>query len=205
MPLYAQIKHRRDTQANWESENPRIEDGEIIVVKTDSDGSRLKIGSGENYNDSPFLDNNLSNRVDALENYVSIEEGGIKTFNNSIITSGVFSRVEYIKQGDWEIDLNKASCFVLDNMALGLAGWSFEGKIKGFPKTESEDQLGACFTLIITNGGNKNVYWGSSIKWANNEPPTLTDMGYDVLTFITMDGGTTWYGTPSIINAGREG
>jgi hypothetical protein len=29
----------------------------------------------------------------------------------------------------------------------------------------------------------------------------LTSSGVDILTFLTVDGGTTWYGTPSIINA----
>jgi hypothetical protein len=31
--------------------------------------------------------------------------------------------------------------------------------------------------------------------------PELTASGVDILTFITVNGGTTWYGTPSIINA----
>lgn len=68
--------------------------------------------------------------------------------------------------------------------------------ISGVPASKS-----ACFTLVLTNGGSKTITWPSSVKWANDEVPKLTSSGVDILTFLTVDGGTTWYGTPSIINA----
>lgn len=193
MPLFAKIKHRRDTEANWKTENPIIEDGELVVVKTDTNETRLKVGTGKNYNDSPFLDNNILDRVSAIESYIGTEEGGDKTFNNSIITSGVFSNVVYLEKNAL-IDLRKGSCFIMDNLKLGEVGFKF--KITGVPEYK-----GACFTLIITGGGDATVYYPDNTMWANNEPPKLTSMGFDVLTFITMDGGDTWYGSPSIINA----
>lgn len=57
------------------------------------------------------------------------------------------------------------------------------------------------FSLILTNGGSKTVTWPSSVKWANDEVPELTTSGVDVITFMTNNGGTTWYGTSSILNA----
>jgi len=48
-------------------------------------------------------------------------------------------------------------------------------------------------TLKLTNGGT-NITWPTSVDWAGGTAPTLTTTGVDILTFITDDGGTTWYG-----------
>jgi hypothetical protein len=53
----------------------------------------------------------------------------------------------------------------------------------------------ACsFTLILTNGGSQTVNWPGAVKWAGATEPTLTAAGVDILTFVTVDAGTTWYG-----------
>lgn len=59
----------------------------------------------------------------------------------------------------------------------------------------------ATFNLIITNGGAATVTWPTSVKWASGTAPTLTESGVDVLTFLTPDGGVTWYGTVAITAA----
>lgn len=53
---------------------------------------------------------------------------------------------------------------------------------------------GGSFTLILTNGGSQTVNWPGSVDWAAGTAPTLTSSGVDVLTFMTVDAGTTWYG-----------
>jgi len=50
------------------------------------------------------------------------------------------------------------------------------------------------FTLILTNGGSQTVNFPASVDWAGGTAPTLTSAGVDVLTFTTVDGGTTYYG-----------
>jgi hypothetical protein len=60
---------------------------------------------------------------------------------------------------------------------------------------------GACVSLVLTNGGNYTVTWPTNLKWAEGTPPELTSSGTDVLTFMTIDGGTTWYGSLSITAA----
>ena len=50
------------------------------------------------------------------------------------------------------------------------------------------------FTLIVTNGGSATLTWPTSVDWAAATAPTLTSSGIDVLTFLTIDGGTIWYG-----------
>ncbi len=50
------------------------------------------------------------------------------------------------------------------------------------------------FTLIVTNGASATLTWPTSVDWAGGTAPTLTASGIDILTFTTIDGGTTWYG-----------
>jgi len=50
------------------------------------------------------------------------------------------------------------------------------------------------FTLILTNGGSQTVAWPGTVDWAAATAPTLTTSGVDVLTFMTIDAGTIWYG-----------
>ena len=59
----------------------------------------------------------------------------------------------------------------------------------------------AVFTMLITNGGSYVVTYPSNIKWSNGTIPELTTIGEDVLTFFTADGGITWFGSPSVMNA----
>ncbi len=49
------------------------------------------------------------------------------------------------------------------------------------------------FTLILTDGGSQTVTW-PTLLWGGGEAPDLTASGVDVLSFMTVDGGTTWYG-----------
>ena len=61
---------------------------------------------------------------------------------------------------------------------------------------------GCSFTLILTNGGAFSQVWPTpNTKWAGGTPPTLTASGVDVLTFFTIDAGTTWIGNISTKDA----
>ena len=51
------IQHKRDTSGNWETNNPILLDGEVILVDTAEGELRVKIGDGVNtYSDLPFND-----------------------------------------------------------------------------------------------------------------------------------------------------
>ena len=62
--------------------------------------------------------------------------------------------------------------------------------------------VSALFNLVLTNGGSKVITWPSNIKWTDGVPPSLSTAGIDILTFMTPDGGTTWYGTMAVKGAG---
>ena len=50
------------------------------------------------------------------------------------------------------------------------------------------------FILELTNGGSAVITWWTGVKWASGTAPTLTSAGVDILSFYTVDGGTTWRG-----------
>jgi len=54
--------------------------------------------------------------------------------------------------------------------------------------------IAGSFTLILTNGGSQTINWPGAVKWPNATAPSLTSSGIDILTFFTIDAGTTWYG-----------
>lgn len=57
-----------------------------------------------------------------------------------------------------------------------------------------------CITLILTNGGSATQNWPNSVDWPSATAPTLTAAGVDILTFMTLDGGTTWYGVTAALD-----
>ena len=57
----------------------------------------------------------------------------------------------------------------------------------------------ACsFTLILHQDatGSRTVTWPAAVKWPSATAPTLSTAAsaVDILTFVTIDNGTTWYG-----------
>lgn len=79
----------------------------------------------------------------------------------------------------WDITLTANATFTFSNPpATGTAG---------------------SFTLILTQDGtgSRTATWPSSVDWSSGAAPTLTTTattGVDILTFLTIDAGTTWFG-----------
>lgn len=60
----------------------------------------------------------------------------------------------------------------------------------------------ACvFTLVLTNGGTGTVTWPTNTRWAEGTPPTLQKSGIDVLSFLSVNNGATWFGVLTCTNA----
>jgi len=64
-----------------------------------------------------------------------------------------------------------------------------------FSKPPASGKAGS-LTLIINQGTTAYaVTWPSSVDWAGGSAPNLSKVSTDyVLTFLTLDGGTTWRG-----------
>lgn len=57
---------------------------------------------------------------------------------------------------------------------------------------------GGSFTLVLRQdaSGSRTVTWPGSVRWSGGTAPTLTTTAskVDIITFVTMDEGTKWYG-----------
>lgn len=57
------------------------------------------------------------------------------------------------------------------------------------------------FTIMLAQDGtgSRGVTWPASVKWADATTPTLSNAAnaMDMFSFMTVDGGTTWYGVTS--------
>ena len=59
------------------------------------------------------------------------------------------------------------------------------------------------FTLKLTSGGSHTITYPNSVDFAGGTAPDAPASGEtDVLVFITVDGGTNWYGALAIDAAG---
>lgn len=82
--LNARISWKRDTSANWTSQDPVLLNGEIIIVDTASGETRFKIGDGtKKYSQLPFEDEAIRNLIGEKAK-VSIETWADATSSVSI-------------------------------------------------------------------------------------------------------------------------
>lgn len=71
----ARVKWKRDTSANWTSNDPVLLDGEIIIVDTSSGETRFKVGDGtKKYSQLPFEDEAVRSLISAKVDKVSGKE-----------------------------------------------------------------------------------------------------------------------------------
>lgn len=101
---------------------------------------------------------------------------------------GLYGGAYTLGSSEWDFDLTKATCFTKTVADEGTFSFS-----------NVPEATACCITVILHNGGNYAIHWPASVKWTENETPTLTQNGTDVLTFITCTGGNIWYGTTTCI------
>ncbi len=89
---------KRKSEIDWSSENPVLDDGEIIVVDMDNGELRLKVGDGESaFNLLPYIDESITDRLDAIENgavKIEVDTELNKESNNAIANSAVATEIE---------------------------------------------------------------------------------------------------------------
>ena len=63
-----------------------------------------------------------------------------------------------------------------------------------FTGAPSSGNVGS-FSLIVTAGGTHTLTWPASVDWAGGSAAASPASGEtNVYTFMTINGGTTWYG-----------
>ena len=99
MALNARIQTRRDTAANWESKNPVLLAGEMIIVTTNAGDTRFKIGDGvKTYTQLPFQDESLYNVLSG-----KAESSELKTVSDKVTTLENWHS-DFVEVSEAEID-----------------------------------------------------------------------------------------------------
>ncbi len=70
-----------------------------------------------------------------------------------------------------------------------------EDAIFTFSNPPASGKAGSLTMILTQDGTPRTVTWPGSVKWDSGTAPTIsTAAAVYVLTFITVDAGTTWYG-----------
>ena len=95
----------------------------------------------------------------------------------------------FVSAGTATLDLSQGSYFTL---SLGSA---LTASFSNPPATGKAYS----FALEVTSSGSYAITWPTSIKWEGGSAPTNTASGAtDLYTFITIDGGTTYFGKKAL-------
>ena len=85
----------------------------------------------------------------------------------------------------------------LDLSTAGVIYVSLNAAITTLTISNTQTAGSSAFTLIFTADGTpRTVTWGASILWPSATAPTLTSVvnKQDIFSFITLNGGSSWYG-----------
>ena len=132
--------------------------------------------------------------ITVTDGEVSVDDTVIRTTGNQtkdgtlLVTGGLFGKSVALSGSS--IDISQGSCFTKTITAATTFVFT------GVPSNAT-----ANFSLVLTNGSSQTVTWPSSVKWSGGTAPTLAASGIDVITFLTADGGVTWYGVHSVQGA----
>jgi len=122
--------------------------------------------SAESWNDLlGVLDEKLNKSGDTLEDYV-------ENLESSTGTGTVTLNLANSNVFEHTVDADTTTTIGLANVRAGAHS----------------------FTLALDqHAGEPTITWNFTVEWPNDTPPDILG-GMNILTFITFDGGTKWYG-----------
>ena len=125
-------------------------------------------------------------------NWIALAKESAPAIANAVMTNytETINSIGSIGGGTQDID------FSLGNIVTGTVDTS----TTTFTFSNVPASGGSSITLILTNGGSQTVNWPASVTWPGGSAPTLTASGVDVLSLITVDGGTTFRGFTGGLN-----
>ena len=138
----------------------------------------------DNYTEVSAVQNAINS---GLLEIVSYSETG-ETLTNKIIKS----------YGEKVVSLSSSSGIVSIDLSLGnVFTGTFDDSVTFSFTNAKSSGIATSFILIATFDGTISATWPSYVYWPSATSPTLTADGTDILTFMTVNGGSIWYGTMS--------
>jgi len=149
------------------------------VLTHSSGGATAWAATGDDTTKLPLAGGTLSGAVVAADQIIS--RAVFKDYGETAVTNATSGSTE-------TLDLESGNVFDLtldNNCTITLSNPPASG-------------TSGSFTLILRQDGtgSRTVTWPASVDWASATAPTLTTdaAAVDVLTFMTVDGGTVWLG-----------
>lgn len=110
--LNARIKHKRDTEENWNSADPVLLNGEVIIVDIKNGDKRTKTGDGKKrYSELPFDKSGIPNGGSAGQALVKTEDGeawsNVKTVAEKSSQNSVSFQITGIDGEEFTIEFTK--------------------------------------------------------------------------------------------------
>lgn len=193
----ARIKQKRDTSANWESRNPVILNGEIILVDTNAGELRAKIGDGtKTYTQLPFSDEALRSLINA--NKVTVDSALSSTSTNPVQNKVVNTAISNLNTlvGDTSVS-SQITTAVTPKLDAADAAWtqiydsgaitSEVNSIAGIDVTGYKSLMVAVKCVNTTNTASTRA--GAVIFTGNNQ-----DYAFNNLFSNLIKNGTTTSG-----------
>ncbi len=193
----ARIKQKRDTSANWESRNPVILNGEIILVDTNAGELRAKIGDGtKTYTQLPFSDEALRSLINA--NKVTVDSALSSTSTNPVQNKVVNTAISNLNTlvGDTSVS-SQITTAVTPKLDAADAAWtqiydsgaitSEVNSIAGIDVTGYKSLMVAVKCVNTTNTASTRA--GAVIFTGNNQ-----DYAFNNLFSNLLKNGTTTSG-----------
>ena len=171
------------------------------IVETPAAGQNFHIGANAEY--SYACTSTYVSHADVKKTLVLRAGGASNVFGYPTDQGGLpHATFCHFNKTSLTVDLSQGNSFVLDiDTHTGV-----DGAISTFNITEAlgSGKTQTFFLKIIQGSVPINFDWSeiSNIKWPGGTGPSLTETNnaVDVLSFITWDEGTTWYGKTEGLN-----
>ena len=221
--MAVQIQMRRDTAANWETNDPTLAAGEWGL---ETDTLKFKIGTGsatwDNLAYSSLPSNVLPLTGGAMTGAITTNS----TFDGRDVAadgatadaalpkaggtmSGVLVMADQIVQKPVLKDIGETTVANATSGSTDTIDLE-DGNVHNVTLTANctftfsnppASGTSGTFTLFLNQDGtgSRTATWPASVKWAGGTAPTLTTTASrtDILVFTTIDAGTIWYGAVS--------
>ncbi|MDO8493157.1 MAG: hypothetical protein Q7S19_01260 [bacterium] len=104
--------------------------------------------------------------------------------------------------GETLVTANSTTAYTVDLEAGNVLKITMTGNCTFTFSNPPATGIAGSFTLLLIQDGtgSRLATWPTSVRFPAGTKPTLTTTattGTDVLTFFTVDAGTTWYGFPA--------
>ena len=117
-------------------------------------------------------------------------DGGTTIAVNDLTTDlssvGIETTTSYGTSGTIALDMAVGTFFTPTGATTGAITFTFDNPAAAGTVT--------AFTMILNDAGTNAPTWPGSVTWPAATEPTWSAGGIDIVSFITTDNGTTWYG-----------